>query len=377
MFLIEKDKNRISKIDEKSFIALGFRERENLQEWIVNNPIFFGEELLFIQKEFDGFDETRERLDLLALDKYGDVVVIENKLDDTGRDTMWQVLKYASYCASLSKIQIKSIYQQYLDKFGINENAETNISDFYESDDFEEIELNKSQRIIMVSGSFRKEVTSTVLWLLNNYKLKIQCFKVTPYSLSEQLFLDVEQIIPVKEAEDYMIKMADKKQDDTVTQDELKSRQAIRIEFWRKLLDKVNKSETHIFQNISPSKDNWITAGVGMSGLGLNFVISKDHCRTELFISRGSAEENKFVFDELFSKKDQIESDFGGKLIWERLDDKKSCRIRYAKNDVSCYDTEEWENIMNFMIDGMIRMERALIEPLKKINQKMKKQVFE
>lgn len=373
MFLIEKDKNRISKIDEKSFIALGFRERENLQEWIVNNPIFFGEELLFIQKEFDGFDETRERLDLLALDKYGDVVVIENKLDDTGRDTMWQVLKYASYCASLSKIQIRSIYQQYLDKYGINENAETNISDFYESDDFEEIELNKSQRIIMVSGSFRKEVTSTVLWLLNNYKLKIQCFKVTPYSLSEQLFLDVEQIIPVKEAEDYMIKMADKKQDDTVTQDELKSRQALRFEFWRKLLDKVNKSETHIFQNISPSKDNWITAGVGMSGLGLNFVISKDHCRTELFISRGSAEENKFVFDELFSRKDQIESDFGGKLIWERLDDKKSCRIRYAMNDVSCYDTEEWDNIMNFMIDGMIRMERALIKQLKIINQKMKK----
>jgi hypothetical protein len=28
-----------------------------------------GEELLIIQKEFDGFEDTNERLDLLALDK--------------------------------------------------------------------------------------------------------------------------------------------------------------------------------------------------------------------------------------------------------------------------------------------------------------------
>jgi hypothetical protein len=377
MFLIEKDKNRISKIDEKSFIDLGFKERENLQEWIVNNATFFGEELLIIQKEFDGFDDTRERLDILALDKYGDIVVIENKLDDTGRDAMWQVLKYASYCASLSKVQIKSIYQQYLDKYGIQEDAESNISEFFETDDFEEIELNKSQRIIMVSRNFRKEVTSTVLWLLNNYKLKIQCFKVTPYALSAQLFLDVEQIIPVKEAEDYMIKMADKKQEDSETQEELKSRQIVRLEFWKKLLEKVNSSATHLFQHINPSHDNWITAGVGMSGLGLNFVISRNNCRTELFISRGVTEENKYIFDELFAKKEQIESDFGGKLYWERLDNKKSCRIRYMIDEVSCYDKDDWDKMMTFMIDGMIRMERALINPLKIINQKMKKQGIE
>src|ERR1035437_9536529 len=112
MFLIEKDKNRISKIDEKSFIDLGFKERENLQEWIVNNATFFGEELLIIQKEFDGFDDTRERLDILALDKYGDIVVIENKLDDTGRDAMWQVLKYASYRSEEHTSELQS--RQYL-----------------------------------------------------------------------------------------------------------------------------------------------------------------------------------------------------------------------------------------------------------------------
>jgi len=43
---------------------------------------------LVIQKEFDGFNETNERLDLLALDKQGNIVVIENKLDDSGKDVI-------------------------------------------------------------------------------------------------------------------------------------------------------------------------------------------------------------------------------------------------------------------------------------------------
>jgi len=375
MFIIDTQTNRVIKIKEKQFTKLGLKERENLQEWIVNDPEFFGEELLFIQKEFDGFDDTRERLDLLALDIFGDIVVIENKLDDTGRDAIWQVLKYASYCASLSKVQIKNIYQQYIDKCNLDGDAEANITEFFGANDFEEVILNKSQRIIMVSGSFRKEVTSTVLWLLNNYKLKMQCFKVTPFSMGSQLFMNLEQIIPVKEAEEYMIRMAEKKQEDSDTQEELKSRHKIRLEFWKQHLEKVNQSETNLFQNINPSKDNWLSAGVGMSGLGLNFVISKSYARTELMIARSDKEENKIIFDQLFQKKEQIEQDFGNELIWERLDSKKSCRIKYEIQDVSIYEKDDWDKMMEFMIANMIKMEKALKNPLRQINQKMKKQL--
>src|SRR5690625_793310 len=105
MFRINKNKNVIEALERPSFQELGFRERENLQEWICHNPEVFGEDLLIIQKEFDGFNETRERLDLLALDKDGNLVIIENKLDDSGRDVVWQSLKYASYCSSLTKPQ--------------------------------------------------------------------------------------------------------------------------------------------------------------------------------------------------------------------------------------------------------------------------------
>ena len=43
MFLINTSNNRIEKISEKTFAELGFRERENLQEWLANNPSALGE----------------------------------------------------------------------------------------------------------------------------------------------------------------------------------------------------------------------------------------------------------------------------------------------------------------------------------------------
>ncbi|AXA41638.1 hypothetical protein DLJ82_4074 [Rhizobium leguminosarum] len=69
MFRVDRTKNRIARLAQRRFGELALRERDHLQEWLVHQPDALGEELLIIQKEFDGFDETRERLDLLALDK--------------------------------------------------------------------------------------------------------------------------------------------------------------------------------------------------------------------------------------------------------------------------------------------------------------------
>lgn len=166
----------------------------------------------------------------------------------------------------------------------------------------------------MIAGNFRKEVTSTVLWLMN-YKLRIQCFKVTPYALYNQLFLDVEQIIPMKDSEEYIIGMADKIQEDISSQEELKSRHYTRMEFWKALLKEMN-TRSSIYQNVSPSKDHWLSAGSGVSGIPYNFVVSHYYARTEVTISRPSAEENKYIYDELYKIKDQLENEFGGELEW-------------------------------------------------------------
>lgn len=367
MYVIDKPKNKISKLDEKTFSELGFKERENLQEWLADNPGALGEELLIIQKEFDGFQDTKERLDLLALDKQGNLVIIENKLDDSGKDVTWQVLKYASYCASLTKDDIRHIYQEYLIKYGEQGSAEEKITEFFEGHEFEEISLNKgsTQRIMMVAGSFRREVTSTVLWLMN-YNIRMQCFKVTPYAFGEELLLSVDQILPTKDTEDYSISMASKTQEEIAAQETNKNRHLVRHKFWSAYLKYANQRNS-LFSNISPSKDNWIGLGIGFSGVAIYLVVTKTHCRSEVYLNRGDKEENKQYFDYLFKMKDDIEKTFGEALSWERMDENVTCRIRSQIEGVNVFDSEDWPQMIEGLFDMSERMAASFKNPIKKL----------
>ena len=371
MYKIDRESNQIQKIKQCSFSELGFKERDHLQEWIAKEPSVLGEELLIIQKEFSGFSDTQERLDLLALDKDGSLVIIENKLDDSGRDVTWQALKYASYCSSLSKENIRKIYQEYLDQHSSGTKAEESLSDFFDGADYEGLTLNKgiTQRIILIAAKFRKEVTSTVLWLMN-FKVRLQCFRATPYSMGDQLFLNVEQIIPTPDAEDYMIGMAEKAQEDISSQTESNQLQIIRKEFWSKLIPVMN-TKSSLYQNINTSAYHWIGAGSGVRGLGFNFVVTKTYGSAELYIDRGNKEENKFIYDELLKNKDQIEKGFGGSLEWERLDTKRASRIK-AGNSGNVTDKEQWNEMIVFMTDNMNKLAQALKEPIKDVGELLK-----
>lgn len=73
MYKVDTPTNSLHSLQEVSFSSLGFTERYHLQEWLAKNPQALtrdnDDELLIIQKEFAGFDDTKERLDLLAIDK--------------------------------------------------------------------------------------------------------------------------------------------------------------------------------------------------------------------------------------------------------------------------------------------------------------------
>ena len=390
MFTVNHQTNRINPVKIKTFSELGFTERKHLQEWLAHQPDALGEELLIIQKEFDGFDDTRERLDLLALDKDGNLVIIENKLDDSGRDVVWQALKYASYCASLTKAQIVEIYQQYLHRYlptieageplaqaGQAVDAATRICEFLDAPDLDEVKLNlgNSQRIMLVAANFRKEVTSTALWLLGQ-GISIQCFKVTPYALGEQLLINIDQIIPTPEAKELMIGINAKEAEEKTTEVVVKNRHTVRREYWEKVLEAFQKSQCNLYDNISPSKDHWLSAGSGLSGCPYNLIFNKTELRVELWGSRSATEENKFLFDFLLGLKDDIETNFGDSLEWMRLDEKKSCRIQY-----SCaadgFNKDTWKESVAWHLEHMGRLEQALKKPLQKAAEALKQQNFE
>lgn len=378
MYKIDQTANRIIEVDSPKFSELGFTERHHLQEWLAHTPAALGEELLIIQKEFDGFDDTRERLDLLALDKDGNLVVIENKLDDSGRDVVWQALKYASYCSTFTKEQIIKAYQEFLNKNGrSDEDAISNVVEFLEYSDLEEVVLNSTntQRLMFVAANFRKEVTSTALWLLGN-GISLQCMKVTPYRHDNDLYLNVEQIIPTPEAEELMISINAKAKEEKETVVKMNSASRLRHDFWEQTINAFQNSDCHLFENISPSKDQWISAGSGVSGCSFLLNFGKSEARIEVTLARSQLNENKLIFDLLNAQQKQLEAEFGHQLTWYRNDPKKVSRIYYPL-DIDGYDKETWPEIIDWMIKHMTQLEKTFKQPLLEAAEQMKKTLHE
>lgn len=374
MFRVNQSDNHLIRLERQCFSDLKLQERPHLQEWLVQTPEALGEDLLVIQKEFDGFADTRERLDLLMLDKEGRLVIIENKLDDSGRDVVWQALKYVAYCSSLKKAEIVEIYQRYLDRWCNGQNAVKNLCEFLNVEDLDDTVLNagSEQRLILVAANFRKEVTATVLWLIG-HGVRAQCFRVLPYSLGEELLIDLQQIIPTPEVADYMIGMAAKEYEEKSVQGSQKLRNEIRRTFWTKTLEELRTRSIVRYSNISPSKDHWLASATGVSGCAFNLIFLKSEARVELMLARSEGSENKWIFDQLEQERDKIEERFGSILDWQRLDEKKACRICYSQ-PFDGFDEENWSERIDWLCRHIVKLEEAFSDPLARLNRQLKSQ---
>lgn len=371
MYKINKSGNNVEKLEQRLFKELKIRERDHLQEWIAKNPEMLGEDLLIIQKEYDGFNDTNERLDLLAIDKDGGLVIIENKLDDTGRDVVWQALKYSSYCSTLTTSQIIRIYQSYIDKWQSGDDAKQNLVDFLGKGE-EELLLNRNdQRIIFVANNYRKEVTSTVLWLLK-HDLQIKCFRATPYSMGEDIFLQVEQIIPLPETAEFMIDAKEKQKEESAKSKTIEESEARLIKFWTLLKSKLKEKNIDFLERIAAKPYYYIGFSKGFAYYG--FCIGKHSFRVELYISN---DPNKILIDTMAQHKETINASFKD-IVWERLENKKASRIRFdmPKEEVILLegkfnDEVYWEDLCNWYIDAMLGFYKAVNPILEKVQKEI------
>lgn len=355
MYIVDKGKNELIKASRTTFKANELKERQNLQEWIAKDPSVFGEEVLIIQKEFDGFLDTRERLDLLALDKNGRLVIIENKLDDSGRDVTWQAIKYASYCSTMKTNDVILIYQKYLDKYDPGKVAKGEIEDFLGTTE-DDLVLNQgqnTQRIFLVAAEFQKEVTSSVLWL-RNFSIDICCFKVTPYEYDGKIFVDFDKIIPLPETEEYQIKVASKEQEVAGIPEATKLRHGKRNAFWCEFIA-YNNQNAGFFANTTATDENYLKKRVPtIPGASVEVVIRQDGCRVELYLE-GDRDTNIRIFKSLEKEKTRLQKDFPG-LSWDEADDKKSSRRIFLQADYRYTESEEKDSLFRFFLDNSQKM---------------------
>lgn len=138
ILLIGRD-NKVEKIIEESkFSELNIMERTHMEEWVAEYPQILGEDLLIITTEYDKFDKTSNRLDVLAIDTQGKIVVIELKRDVADRFVDLQAIHYASYCSTLNFDQVIEMMAEYHRKS--KEELESTIKLFIQNDDFSDFD---------------------------------------------------------------------------------------------------------------------------------------------------------------------------------------------------------------------------------------------
>ena len=255
--------------------------------------------------------------DLFAEGNNGETVVIENQLEKTDHDHLGKLITY------LSNLDAKTA--------------------------------------IWITPLPRPEHVEAVTWLNEItppdtafYLVRIEAFRI---GTSEPAPLFTTVAGPSEEAKE----RGEKKQ-------ELAERYVNRLRFWEKLLTRA-KDRTSLHANVSPSKDNWLNAGAGTSGVAYGYTIRMEKGCVELFIDRGpqKKEETDAFFAKLQANSSEIEQAFGQALEWDRVEGRRICRIKSHSVLGGLRDEEQWPEIQDDMIERMIRLENALRPHVKKL----------
>lgn len=188
------------------FATLGFYERGDLQRLLRDDISPLGDDLLVIAEEFGDWTDARRRIDLLAIDRSGRLVVIELKRTETGGHMDLQAIRYAAMVSAMDYDDVATTYARHIGQRGGNATAE--LEQFLEpEDDADERTISTQVRIILVGRDFGREITTTVLWLNGFEGMDIRCVRVVPYEVEGRILLDVEQVLPLPEAAAYQVQI--------------------------------------------------------------------------------------------------------------------------------------------------------------------------
>jgi hypothetical protein len=292
-------------------------EEKDFTPWLSENLDVLGEtlgmELSLVDKEA-GVGESYEA-DLLLEGPNGDLIVVENQFGRSDHDHLGKILTY------LSNLEAK--------------------------------------KAIWICERPQPEHKAAVEWLNKNspadvsfYVLKIEAIQIDDSQPAPQLLIETEPSAQLKEAGEI--------------KGDFVERHERRLEFWAQLLE-ASKKKTQLFQNIGPKKDHWLSAGAGISGVVWQYLILKQGSRVQFNIESSDASKNKKIFDELFKHKDEVEAVFGDKLEWERLDERISSRVGKQVTSKGLRDVDDWSEIIDKMVDAIVRLEKALNKHVKEI----------
>lgn len=210
MPIYEFAQSGISRVEETTFSLVGLHERRDLQRLLREHIEVIAPETLVISEEFGDWEDCQRRIDLLGIDKTANLVVIELKRTEDGGHMELQSIRYAAMVSTMTFDQAVDAYGRHLSQTGKgDQDPRAAILDFLEWDEPDDDQFAQDVRIVLASAEFSKELTSSVLWLIDR-QINICCIRLKPYSLDGRLLVDVQQIIPLPEATEYQVQVREK-----------------------------------------------------------------------------------------------------------------------------------------------------------------------
>jgi hypothetical protein len=331
LFEIDPSAKTASATPPVGLAELGYRERYDLQEWVLSNPSLLGEDLFIVTDEYARFDRTRERLDLLAVDRRGKLVVVELKRSAVGSHADLQAIRYAAYCSTLRLQDVAEIHSDFRSRRGEAigpEEARQRILNYVGSPDF--TELDNQPRMILGAEEFPPEITASAMWL-RSCDIDIRCVRLRPYKIGEHLILDASVLIPLPEAEEFIIRR-ERKEAEVAQQARDVSNSEEAQALYAGVIERLRGQSG--FPHKSPPK----TSALWYKNLGRNSYLGvvrrSDGIRVELYIDEGDRDFNRGVLAALEAEKDAIETEIGQKLVWDREGNARKCAVVAIRNTV-------------------------------------------
>lgn len=230
-------------------------KESDLERLLENNPEYFFDDgkILIIGRQV--LTNLGSWIDLLGLDKFGNTVVIELKRGKTPRETVSQLLEYASFVDDLDYDQLNGIYQDYI---GEQSSLETYHQEYYGASENEKVSFNKSSKLVIVAQEISPAIKQASLYL--------QKKGIDIYCMEFKYFLNKagEKML----ASDFIVG------EDTFVRGELKSVSQLPKVDEKKFVDSLDKNGKAVFEYISEfAQANNLFFRWGSKGFSLNLPI--------------------------------------------------------------------------------------------------------
>jgi|GEM_PF-4045515 len=189
----------------------GHISEAELEQVILQAPEALGEELLPLGNQLADFSEDQQRLDILAIDKAGEIVLIELKAVTQFGLTDIQAIAYAGGYADLPA----SHYAETLKRSLASENGEPfrkaaglpgqasseevreAIAEFLALDSFADWAPSRQVRIKLLAPGFTKRVLKNVKWLGDVYGMPIEAIRAQLVVSGEAKQFSFDRILPL------------------------------------------------------------------------------------------------------------------------------------------------------------------------------------